>query len=253
MYIDMSLYGTNFIGFQATDLGNIMLNKTSSTMDFPSNTSVLNKNQIVYPNPTVIKETDIVCEMSGFPKNGDQIFTFGPKIQNIYLTGNMPQTSANPMSYSTDGYTFYGLNYTNIFTPSAGSYVINSIKYNGRIWVAASNRTNTLAYSYDGLFWRGLGTSIFSNQSNWKFTRKKSPLCQLRVLIGILWDFCGLYCIYFFISQGNFSQWQIKQQQQTYMIKINGQRINEDKRRNDIKQMLYTYLQKPLPSVIEIV
>jgi hypothetical protein len=46
---------------------------------------------------------------------------------------------------------------------------------------------------------------------------------------------------------------QIKQQQQTYMIKINGQRINEDKRRNDIKQMLYTYLQKPLPSVIEIV
>lgn len=46
---------------------------------------------------------------------------------------------------------------------------------------------------------------------------------------------------------------QIKQQHQTYMIKINGQRINEDKRRNDIKQMLYTYLQKPLPSVIEIV
>ena len=46
---------------------------------------------------------------------------------------------------------------------------------------------------------------------------------------------------------------QIKQQQQTYMIKINGQRINEDKRRNDIKQMLYAYLQKPLPNVIEIV
>jgi hypothetical protein len=46
---------------------------------------------------------------------------------------------------------------------------------------------------------------------------------------------------------------QIKQQQQTYMIKINGQRINEDKRRNDIKQMLYTYLQKPLPGVIDLV
>jgi hypothetical protein len=45
---------------------------------------------------------------------------------------------------------------------------------------------------------------------------------------------------------------QIKQQQQTYMIKINGQRVNEDKRRNDIKQMLYTYLQKSLPTVIEI-
>jgi len=45
---------------------------------------------------------------------------------------------------------------------------------------------------------------------------------------------------------------QIKQQQQTYMIKINGQRVNEDKRRNDIKQMLYTYLHKSLPTVIEI-
>jgi uncharacterized coiled-coil protein SlyX len=45
---------------------------------------------------------------------------------------------------------------------------------------------------------------------------------------------------------------QIKQQHQTYMIKINGQRVNEDKRRNDIKQMLYTYLQKPLPTVVEL-
>jgi hypothetical protein len=45
---------------------------------------------------------------------------------------------------------------------------------------------------------------------------------------------------------------QIKQQQQTYMIKINGQRVNEDKRRNDIKHMLYTYLQKSLPTVIEL-
>jgi hypothetical protein len=53
-------------------------------------------------------------------------------------------------------------------------------------------------------------------------------------------------------SHNNAVNEQIKQQQQTYMIKINGQRVNEDKRRNDIRQMLYTYLQKPLPSVIEI-
>jgi len=46
---------------------------------------------------------------------------------------------------------------------------------------------------------------------------------------------------------------QIKNQHQTYMIKINGQRINEDKRRNEIKQMLYAYLQKSLPTVIELV
>ena len=53
-------------------------------------------------------------------------------------------------------------------------------------------------------------------------------------------------------SHNNAVNEQIKQQQQTYMIKINGQRVNEDKRRNDIKQMLYTYLQKPLPNVIEL-
>lgn len=53
-------------------------------------------------------------------------------------------------------------------------------------------------------------------------------------------------------SHNNAINEQIKQQQQTYMIKINGQRVNEDKRRNDIKQMLYTYLQKPLPGIIEI-
>jgi hypothetical protein len=53
-------------------------------------------------------------------------------------------------------------------------------------------------------------------------------------------------------SHNNAVNEQIKQQQQTYMIKINGQRVNEDRRRNDIKQMLYTYLQKCLPNVIEI-
>jgi hypothetical protein len=45
---------------------------------------------------------------------------------------------------------------------------------------------------------------------------------------------------------------QLKQQYQTYMIKINGQRTNEDKRRSEIKQLLYTYLQKQLPAVIEL-
>ncbi len=44
---------------------------------------------------------------------------------------------------------------------------------------------------------------------NWKSIKNKSPLCQSQALIGILWEFCGLYCIYFFISQDNFSQWQI--------------------------------------------
>ena len=52
--------------------------------------------------------------------------------------------------------------------------------------------------------------------------------------------------------RANAANEQMKQQYQTYMIKINGKRINEDKRRSEIKQLLYTYLQKQLPCVIEI-
>ena len=52
--------------------------------------------------------------------------------------------------------------------------------------------------------------------------------------------------------RANAANEQAKQQYQTYMIKINGKRINEDKRRTDIKQTLYAYLQKSLPVVIEI-
>jgi hypothetical protein len=49
----------------------------------------------------------------------------------------------------------------------------------------------------------------------------------------------------------NAIQEQIKQQQQTYMIKINGQRVNEDKRRNEIKQLVYAHVQLSLPSITD--
>ena len=55
------------------------------------------------------------------------------------------------------------------------------------------------------------------------------------------------------MSQAHIANEQIKQQHQRYMSKINGQRTNEDKRRNDVKQMLYNCLHKPLPTVIELV
>ena len=55
------------------------------------------------------------------------------------------------------------------------------------------------------------------------------------------------------MSQAHIANEQIKQQHQRYMSKINGQRTNEDKRRNDVKQMLYNCLHKPLPTVIEMI
>jgi hypothetical protein len=35
------------------------------------------------------------------------------------------------------------------------------------------------------------------------------------------------------------------------MIKINGQRVNEDKRRNEIKQLVYAHVQLSLPSITD--
>lgn len=45
-------------------------------------------------------------------------------------------------------------------TPFAST---NSIVWNGTLWVAAGTTTNSLAYSYNGYEWYGLGTSIFTN------------------------------------------------------------------------------------------
>ena len=36
------------------------------------------------------------------------------------------------------------------------------IAWNGSMWVAVGEGTNSIAYSYDGVAWNGLGTSIFS-------------------------------------------------------------------------------------------
>jgi hypothetical protein len=85
----------------------------------------------------------------------------GTAIANSYsslilcTTGNA-NTNANAM-YSIDD----GLTWTNsligLFTTA-----INGIEYNGQIYVACGQGTNTLAYSTDGINWIGLGLGIFS-------------------------------------------------------------------------------------------
>jgi hypothetical protein len=44
----------------------------------------------------------------------------------------------------------------------------------------------------------------------------------------------------------------MKKQHIVYMIKINGSRISEDRKRTEIKKVLYNAIQKPLPSVVEL-
>lgn len=44
----------------------------------------------------------------------------------------------------------------------------------------------------------------------------------------------------------------MKKQHIVYMIKINGSRISEDRKRTEIKKVLYNAIQKPLPSIVEL-
>lgn len=44
----------------------------------------------------------------------------------------------------------------------------------------------------------------------------------------------------------------MKKQHIIYMIKINGNRIGEDRKRTEIKTVLYNAIQKPLPSIVEL-
>lgn len=44
----------------------------------------------------------------------------------------------------------------------------------------------------------------------------------------------------------------MKKQHIVYMIKINGSRIGEDRKRTEIKKVLYNAIQKPLPSIVEL-
>jgi len=44
--------------------------------------------------------------------------------------------------------------------------VCNDVLWNGFVWVAVGQGTNTIAYSTDGIVWTGLGTTIFSAAGN---------------------------------------------------------------------------------------
>ena len=154
MYIDMSLYATNFIGNQQSDLGNLIFNKTTATLNFPTDSTTINKQQITYPAPMIIRESDIAGSIDGFASNGDQIISFGPNMQNVIQVFN-----AGYFGYSTDGIIYYpkvAFSYSS--TPSW-----NSIKYNGNMWLAVinNNTTNNIGYSYDGINW-----SFYTNSAS---------------------------------------------------------------------------------------
>jgi len=141
------LYNTNFlVGLdnQLYDLGNILYNYSSNTVQISASRPTLAMASINYDRPTMILETDIVASMDGYPANGDQVLTFGPAVQNKVSVVNT--TGGSNFGFSTDSVNFYPGTGTGF---SGGQ---NAIAYNGIIWVACCQAaTNNLAYSYDGI------------------------------------------------------------------------------------------------------
>jgi len=164
----MSLYTTKYFNTQRNDLGNILYNKTTSTLIFPSNTTTIAKQAISYPLPTIIKTNDITASIDGYPLNGDQVFSFGPKIQNKIIMNQYVPGVTNTFANSNDGINWYGTG-KNVFYNSANG---GQISWNGTIWVSTGqdNGTgspgNSLAYSYDGINWTGLGRTIFNQYAS---------------------------------------------------------------------------------------
>ncbi len=84
-----------------------------------------------------------------------------PKRLNIMLgsgTNNIQYSYSEPTSFNSP------MTWTAVSSPFTAS--VRSADYNGTLFVAGGEGQNTMAYSYDGLTWVGLGISTFSTICN---------------------------------------------------------------------------------------
>ena len=155
----MSINPSNFIGVGSTDLGTVIQTQTSNqitaTFTFPSNTTTINKQSIAFSNPVIIDETDITAQMDGLPLNGDQVYTFGPAIQNRFVAMG---AGANGGVYSNDGIVINPISAISSNTSSA-------IYWDGNKWIGSINHVPY--YSYNGINWQSSGAAIFSGGNSW--------------------------------------------------------------------------------------
>ena len=65
--------------------------------------------------------------------------------------------------YSSDGMNWQAADIGAGIIFNGGGY---AAAWNGQMWIAVGTGSNTMAYSYDGIHWTGLGTSTFSTSGN---------------------------------------------------------------------------------------
>ena len=88
------------------------------------------------------------------------VFTTGRSVSSngtMFLAGGSGPSSK--MAYSLEGSVWGTVN-----SPFTGQ--VNGIAWGETLWVAVGQGTHTIAYSYNGIAWVGLGTSVFSTAGN---------------------------------------------------------------------------------------
>jgi hypothetical protein len=113
------------------------------------------------PTVTTITQGNILAVMDT-PPNNDQVYTFGTSKTGLWIAGGQQSTSGLvagvqnfTMAYSYDGVYWIPL------TSSPFTLLCCAVAWNGSIWVAMGAGQNSLAWSYDGFNWNGLGLSLF--------------------------------------------------------------------------------------------
>jgi hypothetical protein len=158
-------YTTNFIANingVNQDLGNVFYNWSTNTVNIPVFGTTIKKNTINYKKPTIILETDITAAMDGYVLNGDQVYTFGPQVQDriVYLG-----QGTNGAAYSNDGITINPLGTTNIQSNTAEYATWDGMKWTG---CAQINAAQVTMVSYDGIYWVSTGATPFTGGWGWR-------------------------------------------------------------------------------------
>jgi frataxin-like iron-binding protein CyaY len=148
---------------QLYDLGNILYNYSSNTVQFSAAGTTLAMGSINYDRPTMILETDITATMDGAPMNGDQVLTFGPAVQSkTVIIGS----GTNGLANTTNNVIINPLGTGNVPSNTASSLFWDGIKWAGIVNSGGSTYTN--AISYDGNYIQYLGQTMLSSGWAWK-------------------------------------------------------------------------------------
>ena len=168
-------------GVTATS-GNQLVNKsyvdskTYQVLNF-SPTEVTNiKKSIIYRYDNTITSTSITAKLDNAPTI-PQVYTFGKKINNLWLAGS---TGSTQLYYSINGTSWQATN--NPFNTNIG--VVNGLAWNGSRWIAVgkgrvgTNASAQINYSVDGFVW---------NQQS-PFNSNYGPFGTNAIGYGVAWN-----------------------------------------------------------------